>query len=180
MSSQPSEDYIIEFLVPEQPDLVIVNDDTVDFEIELSNTTLTGEIAVPEIIEVFSQPPVGGGYDRVEVLPFTKQGILGITPTGSEFPIMGGIYTLESIAGRASIPPAGSDIIVDVLKNNVSIFTDPADRPTIAEGTNNAVTGDFGTVTFVDGDFVEVLIVQVGLAVPGENLVMSIRLARIG
>lgn len=180
MTSQPSDEYVLEFLIQDSPVLTPVESETVDFEIEIGNVTLTGEIAVPEIIEVFSEPPVGGGYDRVEVLPFTKQGILGITPTGSEFPIMGGVYTLESIAGRASIPPGGSDIIVDILKNNVSIFTNPADRPTIAEGTNNAVIGDFGTVTFVDGDFVEVLIVQVGSAAPGENLVMSIRLARIG
>ena len=180
MTTNPSEDYVIEFLVPGQPELIPVEDDMVDFEIELTNTTLTGEIAVPEIIEVFSEPPVGGGYDRVEILPFTKQGLLGITPTGSEFPIMGGTFVLESIAGRASVPPAGSAIIVDILKNNVSIFADPADRPTIAEGEHNAVTGDPGTVTFVDGDFVEVLIVQVGVNAPGENLVMSIRLTRIG
>jgi hypothetical protein len=131
-------------------------------------------------VEIAAYPPSGGGYDRVEVLSFTKQGPLTVVTDSSEFPIAGGTFMLSSIAAHVSVVPTGSPVILDVLKNDVSIFAVPGDRPTIAAGASDAVIGDFGSVMLVDGDYLEVIIAAVGSTTPGETLVASIRLSRIG
>lgn len=153
-----------------------------DVIVEFGNVFVSGSpIVQPEIVEVFSMPPVGGGIDRVEVLPFTRQGNLSVTSTGFEFPIAGGNFLLESIAARVSgSAPVGSSIVLDILKNNVSIFSTPGNRPTIAAGTRDAVTTIPTGVMFASGDYIEVIIVAVGSTTPGSDLVASVRLARIG
>ena len=180
MTAEAPEQYIIEFDVDLPVEKVESDSASYDFIIEVGNTTITGEPAVPEIIEVFAVPPVGGGVDRVETIPFTRQGALSVGGQNSEFPIVGAIYELETIAARVSIPSAGSSIILDIFQNDVSIFSNPAHRPTIAAGQNLAVVTVPSGVVFDDGDWLEVGSVQVGSTTPGSNLVMSIRLTRIG
>lgn len=156
--------------------------DVKEMVVFISNTTVTGQVAVPEVVEVAIVPPAGGGYDRVEVLPFSAKGPLVPTPadTSSEFPIMGGNFLLESFAARVVVAPVGAPIVLDILKNNVSIFTNPADRPSIAAGSKNAVTTIPASTMFADGDYIEVIIVSVGSTTPGETLTAAVRLTRIG
>lgn len=178
-SATPQINYSVEVLSPSQATSKTVASSTV--EISISSGVVTS--LVPEsypVIEVTSYPPVGGGYNRVETLSYTKQGVLTTTTGGSEFPIGGGNFILESIAARVTAAPTGSAVILDVLKNDTSIFTVPANRPTIAPGTRNAVVGSFPTVMLVPGDWIEVTIVQVGSGSPGDTLVAPVRMVRIG
>lgn len=180
MTSMPQE-FLIEALY--DGDNTEASDESTEYDIviEVGNVYVEGFVAQqPEIIEVFSEPPVGGGYTRIEVLAFTKQGTLALVTNGSEFPIMGGLFVLDSVAGRVVTPPTGSSVILDILKNGVSVFASPGDRPTIASGQNNAVTTIPEGFMFADGDYLEINIVQVGSTVPGETLTAAVRLARIG
>lgn len=180
MSSLPPERYVVEVLTQAPATVTKTGQSSSDIEVEIGSISTTGELGVAEVIEVATYPPVGGGYHRVEVLPFTRQGTLTISPAGSEFPIAGGTFQLESIAGRVTTPSQGSPIIFDVLKNGVSVFADPADRPQIEPGQNVSVIGEILPTMFAEGDYVEVIIVAVGSTFPGANLVVSIRLTRIG
>ena len=180
MSAVPPEQYILEVSqdAPVTTTTSTIND--VDLIIEVGTISADLSPLQPEVIEVPEYPPVGGGYDRVEVLPFTAQGPLTVIPNGSEFPIAGGNFRIESIAARVVQAPVGASIILDVLRNNTSIFNTTADRPTIASGTNNAVVGNYSGSILVPGDYLETIIVQVGSTNPGDTLTASIRLARVG
>lgn len=181
MSLQPQE-YLVEALYDAPAEFTA--DDTTGFVVEvLTGTTLVlGEpVQQPEIIEVYSAPPTGGGYDRVEVLAFTKQGPLAVVATGaSEFPIAGGTFLIESFAARVVDPPLGSAVVMDILKNDVSIFTIPANKPSIAAGARTAVVTMPTNVMLANGDYIEVHIDSVGSTSPGATLTASLRLSRIG
>ena len=83
----------------------------------------------------------------------------------------------NTVAIRAMIEtaPTGSSIILDVNKNGVTIFTNQANRPTIADGAN-----DSGEVTNMDitaiakGDYFTLDIDQVGSTTPGQNLTVLV------
>jgi hypothetical protein len=132
------------------------------------------------LIEVATYPPVGGGIDRVEAVPFTKQGVLTVTTSSGQYPIAGGTFNIDSIVARVVTPPTGAAIILNVLKDGVSIFPTNASRPTIAPGSNVAVVGAWTPTMLADGDFLGVTIAQVGSTFAGDTLVASVRLVRIG
>lgn len=181
MTSVPS-DFIIEAYPDAPVEIEEAGLTAYDMIVEFGNVEAFGLSAQqPEIIEVFSMPPVGGGYNRTEVLAFTKQGPLTVVTSGaSEFPIAGGNFLLESFAARVITPPTGSSIVLDILKNNVSVFSVPGNRPTIAASSNTAVTTLPSNIMFADGDYLEVQIVSVGSTTPGVTLTASVRLTRIG
>lgn len=174
-------DYFVEILEDAPVSLIDLAQNRYDVFVEFGSVYIPNLIAEQaEIIEVFSLPPVGGGYLRIEVLAFTKQGALSITTNASEFPIAGGIFTLDSVAARVVVPPTGSSVILDILKNGTSVFTNPADRPTIQSGANNASTTLPAGIMFADGDYLEINIVAVGSTTPGDTLTAAVRLARVG
>jgi len=70
-------------------------------------------------------------------------------------------------------------VVVDVLINNVSIWTDPGDRLTITAGQDqSSVVTVFDTGSFVATDRLSVDVVQVGTTNPGEDLVVMVRVLR--
>jgi len=67
--------------------------------------------------------------------------------------------------------PTGASIIVDVLRNGTSIWhATPANRPTIAAGSNTAVAGTPDDLTYVSGDYFTVSVVQIGADEAGADL----------
>ena len=180
MTATPPDDYVVEVLLPAPATTSESTESGVDVIVEAGNVALDKTPMTPEVVEVTTYPPVGGGYDRVEVLPFTRQGPLVPSATGAQFPIAGGDFRVSSIVGRVTAAPTGSAIEVDILKNGVSIFATPADRLTIASGSQASTVGEIADPMLADGDYLTVMITQVGSTTPGENLVVSIRLTRIG
>lgn len=180
MTAIPPEEYLVEILEEQPTTINAENSSSSTIEVIVSNATITGEPAVPEIVEVAVVPPVGAGIKQIEVIPFTRQGQLTTITAGTEYPVGPGSFLLDSISVRVKIAPTGSPVILDLLKNDVSVFANPADRPTIPAGQQNAVVGDFGVVMLADGDYIEVIIAAVGSTTPGDTLVASVRLERIG
>lgn len=99
---------------------------------------------------------------------FSRSGALSVSAGTSvwEFPTPSRIYQVRLAIGTA---PTGADLIVDVMKNGVSIFA-AGDRPRIVAG---AFTGQSSTVddpATVEGDLFRVDIDQVGSTITGSHL----------
>lgn len=173
-------DYLVEILEEQPTEVNTTESSASEIIVEISQANIVGNPIIPEIIEVAVVPPVGAGIKQIETVPFSRQGTLSVATATTEYPIGPGQFVIDSISARVGAAPSGSSIILDVFKNDTTLFPTPADRPTIADGQQNAVMGDFGTVMLAEGDYLEVTIEQVGSAVAGSNLVVSIRLDRVG
>jgi hypothetical protein len=179
VTAVPPEEYVVEVLYDDAAETDPVTS-IADVEIAIGTVFGNAEPMIPDVVEVPEYPPVGGGYYHAEVLPFSKVGVLSVTTEPVQFPIAAATYKIGTIAARVRLAPTGSPVILDVRKNGVTIFTTPADRPTIAAGANSAVVGNYGTVMLADGDYLEAIIAAVGSTSPGQTLTMAIRLYRVG
>lgn len=81
------------------------------------------------------------------------------------------IYAVRASVGTA---PTGGSVIVDVNRNGVTIFTNPANRPTIAAGTKTATAPAIDVATLAPGDYLTVDVDDVGSTVTGSNLVVTV------
>jgi hypothetical protein len=70
-------------------------------------------------------------------------------------------------------PPAGSPLVVDVMKNGVTLFTTPSRRPSIAPGAYTA-TAVPDTNVLSPADYLTVAVTQVGSVDPGQDLTISV------
>lgn len=80
---------------------------------------------------------------------------------------------LDEVQVSVGTAPTGAALIVDVNVNGTSVFTDPADRPTVAAGANRA-TADAGQAAFAPGAYLTVDVDQVGSTVAGSDLRVSV------
>jgi hypothetical protein len=84
-------------------------------------------------------------------------------------------WTITSVRSSVGVAPTGSSVVVDINVNGTTVFTNQANRPTIAA---NASTS--GKVTAIDvatigvGDYLTVDVDQVGSATPGSDLVVQV------
>lgn len=65
--------------------------------------------------------------------------------------------------------PTGSDLVIDILKNGVSIFPTVSDRLKIIDGTQYSAVGTFMDNVSID-DILEISIVQIGSTLSGDTL----------
>lgn len=179
MTAEPLDNFLVEVL-EEQPTTINTTDSSgSEVIVELAKANIVGQPITPELIEVAIVPPVGSGVRFIENIPFTRQGPLSTSDIPAEYPIGPGQYTIESISARVGVAPTGSSVVIDILKNDISIFDTIGDQPTISAGQQNAVVGTYDPVMLAEGDWIEVTIDQVGSVTPGETLVVSIRLERL-
>lgn len=87
------------------------------------------------------------------------------------FPFNAKILGVIASIGTA---PVGNSVIVDVLKNGITLFTTQANRPTIAVGTNASALKVPDVTSVLAGDFITVNIAQVGSSTPGSNLTVTL------
>lgn len=84
---------------------------------------------------------------------------------------------IVKVTGRLDSAPTGSSFILDINKNgSTSIFAAPANRVTIAAGTNVNSSTSFDAVqgVFAAEDYISFDIDQVGSGTPGANLTVAI------
>jgi len=94
-----------------------------------------------------------------------------------------GTYTLESVRASLTDPPLGGPWVGDVLTGigeaaPVSIYTNPADRPTVAPLTRTDLGGTVA-YTFPIGSYICAAVTQVGATFPGTDSVIAVRLLRV-
>lgn len=113
----------------------------------------------------------------IEAYPVGVTGTLTVQP-GTSLIYLEGSYVIETVRAAVNTAPTGAAVIVDVLKNGVTLYTAGVGRPTIAAGTKTATGNTPAVTTFVAGDYFTVDVVQVGSTIAGADLTVTVRLRR--
>jgi hypothetical protein len=145
--------------------------------IAVTGTPSTGQVitATGSSAATWQTPSGGGG--SVELAPtFTYSGTIGtLTGTYRWYNDTGATLTIQQVRASVGTAPAGADIIIDVRNNGSTIFTTTGNRPTITDGTNNAIAGGAPDVpTLAAGDYWTVDVVQVGSTTAGASLSVTV------
>ncbi len=88
------------------------------------------------------------------------------------------IGTIVAVRAWVDTAPTGATFIVDVNKNNVSLFTTQGNRPTVA------ISGQVSTLVLPDitalavGDRLSIDVDQVGSTIAGSNLSVTVAVKR--
>ncbi|HEY5695229.1 MAG TPA: hypothetical protein VIQ80_00115 [Candidatus Saccharimonadales bacterium] len=105
---------------------------------------------------------------------FYKTGTLSVTTGTQRLPI-DGTYTIVGTRLMVGTAPVGANLIVDVKKNGITIYTTQANRPTIVAGQNAGGPGSTpDVVSLAAGDYLTVDIAQVGSTTAGSDLTVSV------
>lgn len=81
--------------------------------------------------------------------------------------------TLVTYRGRAETAPTGSTMILDVNKNDVTLFTTQGNRPTAAIGSKDFSTTAPDITAFAAGDRVSIDVDQIGSTIAGSDLAFT-------
>ncbi len=101
-----------------------------------------------------------------------ERSVYGLISTGSNnivtllIPSAGVITQIKAFCKSA---PTGSDLVIDILKNGVSIFPTAGDRLTIQDGLQNSIVGSF-TDSLSANDILDIDVVSVGSGFAGDTL----------
>jgi len=119
------------------------------------------------------QGPIGPqgipGVEGVKTVVFCLTGALTVGTNKIGW-LATGAHTITKIKIYSSTIPTGADIIADIHKNGVTLFTTQANRPTVIAGTNlgaDRINMDIATV--VENDYVNLDIDQIGSTIAGGN-----------
>lgn len=85
-----------------------------------------------------------------------------------------GDQTILGIVAVVGVAPTGAAVIVDVNKNGSTIFTNQANRPTIAIDNNDSGVKIPDVIEFSDGDYLTVDVDQIGSTTPGAELTVQV------
>lgn len=113
----------------------------------------------------------------VEVYTFTMTGTL-TAKVGAGRVYMEHACRVESVRASVGTAPTGAAVIADVNKNGTTVYTDQAQRPTIAASTNTDLGGVAANGVFAAGDYLTVDVDQIGSTVAGAELVVVVRMRR--
>jgi hypothetical protein len=156
--------------------------------------SVTRSTVTPTVVEVDAvrMSADGGGLEPSDVSPvvdtwrgisaelatFTMSGSLRVRQGVSRLPIKGGLFHVLSVAAALANASSGQPVIIDVNKNGTSIYSGP--RPTFPAGSVDAVVPAHDDVRVTDGDWLSLDVDQIGTILPGSDLVVVVRMERVG
>jgi hypothetical protein len=147
--------------------------------VEIPTTVVQVEVPSPPdvvMIEVITLGPQGPSGPST--IPFTRSGELA-PMTGDMRLYMEYDGTIRAARATVAEAPTGSSLIVDVNKNDTSIYaTTQANRPTVLATELTGLGGEPDDPDFVQGDYFTIDIDQVGSTLPGTTLVVTLTLER--
>lgn len=79
----------------------------------------------------------------------------------------GGARTIHGVWPAAGIAPTGADLVLDVHKNGVTIFSTQANRPRVPAGGNGGALAVPDVTAIADGEYLTVDIDAIGSGVAG-------------
>ena len=100
-------------------------------------------------------------------------GLTVTTGTARMYNDTGASRTISAVRASVGAAPAGSAVIVDVLKNGTTIFTGGTGRPSIAAGSNTA-TGTPAVTSWASGEYLTVTVAQIGSSTAGSDLTVQV------
>ncbi len=107
------------------------------------------------------------------ILTFAGELITGRNPLRI-YNTTGETKTLLQVQLSADTAPTGSGIIVDIHKDETTIFTTQNNRPQISGGSNLGVSTLLDVTSWGNGEYLTAEIDQIGSTVKGANLVVNI------
>ncbi len=113
------------------------------------------------------------------VLPYSYYGSLMVsTGTFRLYNDSGTDWTVTGVRASLGTAPTGTSVIIDINKNGTTLFTNQANRPTIAISSNTSgnVT-NMDVTTIADGEYLTVDIDQVGSGTKGADLTVQVGVA---
>jgi hypothetical protein len=140
-------------------------------------TTNTGTTTTPSITVDASKGGARGPAGE-SLIVYSRDGDLSAGDGGVKryrFPFPA---TILGVSAAIATAPTGADVVIDVLKNGVSVLT--ASKLHILDGFHEAAeVSSFVTQTVVTGEYLTVNIVSVGSIVRGADLTVFIRYQRV-
>ncbi len=113
------------------------------------------------------------------ILPTFTFTVVGTLVTGTNVTpalIVHNTLTISKAYAYIKTIPTGQDVIIDILKNGISIWSStPANRLTIGAGAQTGSQTSFDTTSLVEGDILTLSIIQVGSTVAGESLTVELK-----
>jgi hypothetical protein len=110
-----------------------------------------------------------------DIAPFGTEGTLTVRTGKGRFRLPFNA-TIVGVSAAVDTAPTGSAIVLDVNKNGTTIFTNQANRPTIAANTNAAAeVTNMDITALATGDYLTVDIDQIGSTVAGADLTVFLR-----
>jgi hypothetical protein len=116
----------------------------------------------------------GGGGSNVASFVFAHNGT-AVTGVGVSRIPLAAASTITGVTASSNTAPTGASLKFDVNKNGTTIFTTPANRPTLAISANETSAQAVPDVTaLAAGDYLTADIDQVGSTVAGADLVVVV------
>lgn len=123
------------------------------------------------------KPPVGNHTHIVpketRAIAFYLDGVLAIETMAMTF-VAPVALTVSLVRLAVDTAPTGADLIIDIHKNGVTIFTTQTNRPKIIAGASSGISVAPNVTAIAAGDKITLEIDQVGSTIAGENLAVSI------
>lgn len=161
--------------------LEIEGEDGREVEVQNSGTFIqwryVGDPTWTDIVSIASITGSSGndgaaGIDANEIAPFSVGGTLAVQAYSLRVYATRDV-TISSVRASCGTAPTGASLKVDVNKNGTTIFTNQANRPEIAIGTNTD-TSVPDVTALSEGDYLTFDIDQVGSTVAGSDLVIQV------
>ena len=121
-----------------------------------------------------------GGGDEISIEGLSGHAItfnLGVAAVGTKLAqaLIPGTFNISTVILWGDNAPIGADLIVDINKNGITIFTTQPNRPKITDGSNSGESGTPDIISLAKGDRLSVDIDQVGSTTPGgDDLLVTI------
>lgn len=126
----------------------------------------TGQVPAGQLVNAPSHVPI----------TYNVPGVVAVaTGTARVYNDYGRTLTFKAVRASVGTPPTGASLICDVRKNGTTIFTTPANRPTVlAAGSTSGKVTNMDVTTWEDGTYLTVDVAQVGSSVAGSDLTVEI------
>jgi hypothetical protein len=105
--------------------------------------------------------------------PWAFMGTIILNETGQRWHVLGDCTITEWFM-RVKTAPTGADLIVDIHKNGTTIWSTQGNRAKIVDGEVTGSGTTFNTTALSKGDYLDLIVDQVGSTVKGADLVVEL------
>jgi hypothetical protein len=151
-------------------------DDPATIEVTSSASVVTIDVmgAINEEMQVIEVAPVVANRPAIPAFAtFSVPGQLLVGSGKGRF-IFWDSRTILAVYVSVATSPAGQNVVVDVNRNDITIFTNQANRPVVIPGANSNAGSVPDQQAMMAGDYITIDIDQVGIGNPGADLVVQI------
>jgi len=145
---------------------------TAGTDINIADGGAGGNVTVSIPTGTFSRPD---DHSHTLMTIFTVEGAISVDSNPLRiYNNFGENKTISEVFLSIDTPPTDASILVDVNKDATTIFTNQANRPSIAAGANTGNTTTVDVPTWADGEYLTMDVDQIGSGTAGSYLTVHI------